>query len=271
MSVQQNREVPETSRSQQPGRDPGEGGCPRFMGKLARYFVIPVLLGLVCLCLYLWTSGLSLDSIEQRSINQDVIFSRLMEHLQITAVATPLVLLTSVTVGVLLTRSSMRWGAPYIVGIASTGQALPSIGVIVLIAVYLNQFGFKIAVFSLLIYAFLPVLRNTMVGIQQVDESVIEAGRGMGMSSTAVLFEIELPLAIPIMLAGIRTALVIVVGTAALATFIDAGGLGVIIDTGIATSREPILITGAVLTAVLALAVDYIAGIAENVLKPKGL
>jgi ABC-type nitrate/sulfonate/bicarbonate transport system permease component len=82
---------------------------------------------------------------------------------------------------------------------------------------------------------------------------------------------IELPLAIPIMLTGIRTALIIVVGTAALATFINAGGMGDIINTGIKTSREPILIAGSVLTAVLALGVDYLAGIAEDVLKPKGL
>ncbi len=91
------------------------------------------------------------------------------------------------------------------------------------------------------------------------------------MTNTAVLFRIELPLAVPIMLAGIRTALIIVVGTATLATFINAGGMGDIINTGIKTSREPILITGSLLTAVLALSIDYLAGIAEDVLKPRGL
>ena len=110
-----------------------------------------------------------------------------------------------------------------------------------------------------------------MVGIQQVDSSVIEAGRGMGMTKTAVLFKIELPLAIPIMLAGIRTALILAVGTATLATFINAGGMGDMIDTGLSLSRDSILITGALLTAVLALGIDYIAGIAEDILKPKGL
>lgn len=127
------------------------------------------------------------------------------------------------------------------------------------------------AVLALVLYAFLPVMSNTMVGIRQVDRPTIEAARGMGMTKTAVLFRIELSLAIPIMLAGIRTALIIVVGTAALATFINAGGMGDIINTGIKTSREPILITGSVLTAVLALGIDYLAGIAEDVLKPKGL
>ena len=110
-----------------------------------------------------------------------------------------------------------------------------------------------------------------MVGLRQVDRSVIESARGMGMTKTAVLFRIELPLAIPIMLAGIRTALVITVGTAALATFIGAGGLGDLIQVGISLNRLPVLITGAVLTSVLALLIDWLAGVAEDVLRPKGL
>lgn len=262
-------ETPESP--QQPSGKPG-GGSARSLGwTLARYLVMPIFLILVCLTLYLVISGRQLDSIEQRSLNGPYIIHTVLRHLEITAVATVLVVLISVTAGVILTRPVMRRVAPYIVGIASTGQALPSIGVIVLIAVVLGQFGFKIAVVSLIIYAFLPILRNTMVGIQQVDRSIIEAGRGMGMTNAAVLFKIELPLAIPIMLAGIRTALIIVVGTAALATFINAGGMGDIINTGIKLSRNTILLTGSILTAVLALGVDYIAGIAEDVLKPKGL
>ncbi|MDQ4043501.1 MAG: ABC transporter permease subunit, partial [Actinomycetota bacterium] len=103
------------------------------------------------------------------------------------------------------------------------------------------------------------------------DRSVIESARGMGMTKTAVLFRIELPLAVPIMLAGIRTALVITVGTATLATFIGAGGLGALIETGITLNRTPVLIAGAALTAVLALFIDWLAGVAEDVLRPRGL
>lgn len=238
---------------------------------LARYLIMPAILAAVCLGLYLWIGSLELDSIESRQLNPENITQKIIRHLEIAGVATVIVVLVSVSAGVVLTRPSMRRVAPYIVAVASTGQAMPSIGVIVLIAVLLNQFGFKVAVAALVLYAFLPVLRNTMVGIQQVDPAVIESGRGMGMTKTAVLFRIELPLAIPIMLAGIRTALIIVVGTAALATFINAGGMGDIINSGIKLSRESVLITGAVLTAVLALSVDYIAGIAEDVLRPKGL
>lgn len=242
----------------------------RFL-KLARYLTVPLILALICLGLYLYIGSVNLDSIEQRSLNTSVIAQKLFRHLQITAVATLLVVVLAISAGIILTRPVMRRVAPYIIAVASTGQAMPSIGVIVLLAVLFNQFGFRVAVVALVITAFLPILRNTMVGIKQVDQSVIESGRGMGMTKRAVLFRIELPLAVPIMLAGIRTALIIVVGTAALATFINAGGLGDIINTGIKTSRDPILITGAILTAVLALSVDYIAGIAEDVFRPKGL
>jgi osmoprotectant transport system permease protein len=164
----------------------------------------------------------------------------------------------------------MRRVTPGIVSVASLGQAIPSIGVLVLFALVFG-IGFRYAVLGLVVYAFLPVLLNTMVGLRQVDSSVIEAGRGMGMTKMAVLFRIELPLAVPIILAGVRTALIIVVGTAALATFINAGGMGDLINNGIKLRRTPVLLTGAVLTAVLALGVDWVAGIAEDVLRPKGL
>lgn len=239
--------------------------------QVARYLWMPILLVSICVALYLWIGSMELDSIEQRTLNRDYIIQRVVRHLEITAVATVIVVSISVTAGIILTRPPMQGVAPYIVGIASTGQAVPSIGVLVLFAILTGQFGFRIAIVALIVYAFLPVLRNTMVGIQQVDPSNIEAGRGMGMTKTSVLFKIELPLAIPVMLAGIRTALIIVVGTAALATFINAGGMGDIINTGIKLSRDSILVTGALLTAVLALAVDYVAGVAEDLLRPKGL
>ena len=273
------------STEQQRGTAPPEAGqapqTPEPSGKmnkgagtgrtLARYLVMPVFLVAVCVGLYLWLGSLSLDSIEQRSINREVIFRSLIRHLEITGVATLVVVVLAVTAGVILTRPAFRKVAPYITAVASTGQALPSIGVLILIAVLLGQVGPSVAVFGLVLYAFLPVMSNTIVGINQVDRPTIESARGMGMTKSAVLFRIELPLAIPIMLAGIRTALIIVVGTATLATFINAGGMGDIINTGIKTARDPILITGSVLTAVLALSIDYLAGIAEDVLKPKGL
>jgi osmoprotectant transport system permease protein len=234
------------------------------------YLTKPVFLGLVCLALYLWVSGLELDSIEQRELNAETITRYLIDHLKLASFATAAVVVLAVSTGVLLTRPFARQISPILVNVANIGQGVPSIGVLVLLAIFFGL-GFLIALVALIVYAFLPVLRNTMVGLQQVDRSVIESARGMGMSKTAVLFRIELPLAVPIMLAGIRTALVITIGTAALATFVGAGGLGALIETGISLQRTPVLVTGAVLTAVLALLVDWLAGVAEDILRPRGL
>lgn len=236
-----------------------------------RHATMPVFLVLVCLGLYLYIGSQELDEIEQRAVNADFIFSNVWEHLQLTGVATVVVVILAVTTGVLVTRPALRRITPIAVNVANIGQAIPSIGLLVLFAILFST-GFRYAVLALIAYAFLPVLRNTMVGLQQVDRSVIESARGMGMSKTATLFRIEIPLAIPIMLAGIRTALILVVGTATLATFIGAGGMGDIINAGISTGRySTTLVVGAVLTAVLALTVDWLAGIAEDILRPKGL
>lgn len=244
-----------------------EGGVlPRWLG----YLITPVFLGLVCLALYLWVGSLQLDSIEQRELSAESITSKFIQHVELSVIATAVVVVLAVSTGVLLTRPFARRISPILVNVANIGQGIPSVGVLALFAVAFGL-GFKWAVIALIIYAFLPVLRNTMVGLQQVDSSVIESGRGMGMSKTAVLFRIELPLAVPIMLAGIRTALVITVGTAALAPFIAAGGLGALIETGISLRRTPVLLTGALLTSVLALFIDWLASIAEDVLRPKGL
>jgi osmoprotectant transport system permease protein len=176
----------------------------------------------------------------------------------------------AIPLGILLTRRFARRIAPATLAVINALQSVPSFGVIVLLAILFGV-GFRYAVIALVIYAFLPILRNTMVGLEQVDPAVIEAGQGMGMTRRSILWRLELPLAVPVMLAGVRTALMINVGTATIAVLTNAGGLGRIIYTGIQLAREPVLITGAVLTAVLALTVDYIAGIVEEHLSPRGL
>lgn len=243
------------------------GGLAR---KVLRYLTLPLLLVAICAGLYLWVGSLELDSIEQRALNRDYIVQHMVEHLNLALVTAVVVVVLAVTTGIILTRPVMRNAIPPVVALAGIGQAIPSIGLLVLFAIWFGT-GPRWAILALIVYAFLPVLRNTMVGLQQVDRAVIEAGRGMGMTKTAVLFRIELPLAVPVMLAGIRTALILAVGTATLATFINAGGMGDIIDEGLTLSRESVLITGALLTAVLALAIDYVAGVIEDILKPKGL
>jgi osmoprotectant transport system permease protein len=241
-------------------------GAPRLL----RYLAMPIFLGLVCLALYLYVGALQLDSIEKRILNTDFLISRVIEHIQLAVVSTAIVVVLAVTTGILLTRPGTRRVTPAIIGLANIGQAVPSIGLLVLFAITWD-FGFWPAIVALVAYSFLSILRNTMVGLQQVDRSTIEAARGMGMTKTAVLFRIELPLAVPIILAGIRTALIINVGTATLATFVDAGGLGTVIDRGIRLGRDPVLIVGSVLTGVLALFIDWLASVAEDILRPKGL
>ena len=238
---------------------------------VAGYLFMPVFLVLVCVALYLYVRAQDLDTIEVRSLNGDSLTSAAWRHVQLTAVSTMFVIVIAVPLGVLLTRPFTRRFRGILLTVANIGQAVPTIGVLALLAVAFLFLGFAAAVVGLVTYAVLPVLRNTMVGLEQVDESILEAGRGMGIPKFGVLRRIELPLAVPIILAGVRTALIINVGTATLAAYINAGGLGTIIVAGLSTNRFPVQLTGAVLTAVLALLVDYLASIAEDVLRPKGL
>ncbi|MFI9560448.1 ABC transporter permease [Nonomuraea endophytica] len=219
---------------------------------------------------YLWVSSRDLDSMEARVLNADFIGDAALSHLLLTAVATALVVVLAIPLGVLLTRPFARLLTPVVMAVANIGQAAPALGVMVLLSI-LFGIGAKIAIVTLVFAAALPVLRNTIVGIQQVDPTLLEAGRGMGMSRGQVLRRLELPLAVPIVMAGLRTTIVICVGIATVATFINAGGLGDIIVAGIKLQRTPILVTGGVLTAVIALGLDWLAGLAEKYVRPHGI
>ncbi|WP_105034263.1 ABC transporter permease [Cryobacterium aureum] len=237
----------------------------------AGYLTMPAFLALVCLGLYVYVSSQELDSIEARSLNAESLSTAVWQHIQLTVVSTVIVLLVAVPLGIVLTRPFTRRIRPYLLVVLNLGQAVPTIAILVLLAVAFFFLGFEAAVLGLVLYAVVPVLLNTMVGLEQVDDSILEAGRGMGISRFGVLCRIELPLSVPIILAGVRTALVINVGTATLTTYINAGGLGDIIVAGLSTNRFLVQLVGAALTAVLALSIDYIAGIAEDLLRPKGL
>lgn len=255
-------------REEQVGPAPTAGR--RRRGSLGRYLLMPVLLAAVLGAVYLYARGQQLDNIEQRLLNPGALGTALRRHLVLTLVSTALVLAIAIPLGITLTRPGLgRITAPAI-AVFNIGQAVPSIGLLVLFAIGWG-IGFWPVIVALVAYSTLPVLRNTMVGLQQVDSSVIESARGMGMSKTQVLTRIELPLAVPVTLAGVRTALVINVGTAALATFVNGGGLGDIIDGGLVNGRNLVVLVGAVLTAALALLIDYIGGIAEDLLSPRGL
>lgn len=234
------------------------------------YLVTPAILVGVLLALYLYVSSQTLDFSVRQRVNAEFIAQSVLQHVTLTVVSTVLVLLIAIPVGILLTRPFAKAVTGPSVTVFNVGQAVPSIGLLVLFAIWWD-IGFWPVIVALVAYSALPVLRNTMIGLTQVDSAVIESGRGMGMSRRAVLLRIELPLAVPVILTGLRTALVINVGTASLAALVAGGGLGEIIVAGITTGRDLTLIVGAVLTAVLALFIDYLGRLAEDMLRPKGL
>ncbi|MFC5930249.1 ABC transporter permease [Cryobacterium melibiosiphilum] len=225
---------------------------------------------LACLALLVWLLTADLSTIELTTLAPAALWGYTVEHLQLTLLAAAIVLVIAIPLGIALTRKPLRFLTAPVLAIANFGQAAPAVGVVVLLALWVG-FSFWAATLSLVLYAVLPVLRNTMIGLDQVDARLVEAGRGMGMSATAVLFTVELPLAVPVMLSGVRTALVLLVGTAALATFINGGGLGILITTGVNLSLTTVLVTGALLVALLALLIDWVGRVVEHVARPKGL
>jgi len=258
-----------------PPRRTTEGFGP--LRRALRYIAMPLFLLVVVVGLYLWVTGQELGQVEQRQLNAPFITSKVVEHIRASTLSTILVILVAVPLGILATRPSLRRLAPLIIGFGNFGQAIPSLGLLTLIFLFartvdwLPTTGIVPVVLALTAYSALPILRNTMVGLQQVDPSLLLAGRGMGLSNTDVLRKIEMPLAVPVILAGVRTALIINVGTATLVFLYGGGGLGELIFQGFQLRRTTILMTGAVLTAALALLVDYLAGLVEELLTPKGL
>ncbi len=186
-----------------------------------------------------------------------------VEHLRLVLVSTALAIAVAVPAGILITREGFRDFSGLILGVANFGQSVPSIAILAIFMGFLGL-GATTAIFALWLYALLPIVRNTATGIEEVDPSVIEAAHGMGMTNRQILLRIELPLAFPVMFAGMRTAAVINVGTAALGAFIGAGGLGTFIITGIPLMRERMILVGAILTAIMAVMVDWILGKAQG-------
>lgn len=230
----------------------------------------PIAIALVLAAFAVWLVTADLTPTERSTLNPADLLAYTGEHLALTFVSAAIVLVIAIPLGILLTRPPLNRVSGVILAISNFGQAAPAIGLVILLAFWLG-FSFRSAVVALVLYAILPVLRNTMIGVQSVDARLVEAGRGMGMSSFAVLLKVELPLAVPVMLAGIRTALVLLVGSAALATFIGAGGLGLLITTGVTLFLPKVLVSGALLIALLALLIDWLGRVVEHFARPKGL
>ncbi|GAB2762643.1 ABC transporter permease [Amycolatopsis magusensis] len=246
-----------------------ESGSAR--AERVRLFAQPLVVVVVVGAVLAWVFSSELKPNELKTLNASTLLSTLGQHLLITVVVTAMVVVIAVPLGVALTRRWAKPAAPVFLAIANIGQAAPALGVLVLFFLWTGWEGLWVVSIPLAFYSLLPVLRNTMVGLQQVDPALIDAGRGIGMSSSAVLRRIELPLAVPLILAGLRTSLVLAVGTATLAVFVNGGGFGVLIDTGYKLQLNRVIVVGAVLAVGTALIVDWLGAVAEQYLGPKGL
>lgn len=279
---------PKTGEQSMPARPPGElevrgrafhdeeeepapppAGPPRRI-TWRKLVLVPAALAIVLVATYLWITNVPLDSIARNSLSGGNVQLRWWQHVKLTAISTFWVLIVAIPLGIALTRRRFRKGAPLVTVVANVGQATPAIGLLALLVIWLG-IGPRTAIIGMVIYAVLPVLSNTVAGLKAIEPNLVEASRGIGMSAMGTLTKVELPLAVPLILAGVRTALVLNVGTATLATFGGGGGLGDLITSGIQTQRMPVLVLGSVLTVVLALLVDWMASLVEVALTPRGL
>ncbi|MCJ7842730.1 ABC transporter permease [Lederbergia sp. NSJ-179] len=199
---------------------------------------------------------------------KDAIWVAFQEHLFLAGISMILAIIIAVPLGIILTRNKKV--AEFVIGIAAVIQTIPSLA---LLGFMLPLFGIGMvpAIIALTLYALLPILRNTYTGIIGVDKSLVDAGKGMGMTSRQILLMVELPLTLPILMAGIRTATVLTIGVAALATFIGAGGLGDLIIRGLNVMDKNLILSGAIPAAILAIVFDFLLKKLEDKVTPKGL
>jgi osmoprotectant transport system permease protein len=198
-------------------------------------------------------------------INASNLESETIQHVFLSGVSFAVVLAIGVPLGVLIAQAGPIVRVPVFL-IANLGQAIPGIGLLVLLFAFFGL-GVTPTVIALVLYGLLPVLRNTVAGIQGVDPAAVDAARGMGMTRWQALMRVQFPLASPLVFAGLRTSLVLIIGTATLGNFIGGGGLGDVIASGINIS-DRIVFVGAVMVASLALLADWALSMVERVAVP---
>jgi osmoprotectant transport system permease protein len=200
--------------------------------------------------------------------NHTEVLELTFEHLWLVGISTLLAVLIGIPLGILITR----WPAlnKPVLGGANIIQTIPSLALFgfLLPAPWIGARADRLAILALALYALLPLIRNTYAGIQGVDRAVVEAGRGMGMTDRQLLFQVELPLALGVIIAGVRVATVISVGLATIAAAIGAGGLGEYIFRGLAMVNNQVILAGAIPAAAMALLADVSLGWLEKRLSP---
>ncbi|MDF1615218.1 ABC transporter permease [Desulfurivibrio dismutans] len=187
-----------------------------------------------------------------------------VEHLLLTGISTGLAIGLGLPLGVLVAKNSLVRGP--VLGIVGVFQTIPSLAMLAFLLPLLG-IGFKPAITALTLYALLPIVRNTYTGLAGIDRDIIEAAAGLGFTERQKLLLIELPLATPVIIAGIRTAAVIGVGIATLSSFIGAGGLGDYINRGLAMNNTQLILLGACSAAILALIIDFLLGLLGRALR----
>lgn len=197
--------------------------------------------------------------------NSGEILTKSMEHLFIAAISLAFGILVAVPLGILLNKS--KQAAKIVMAIASVLQTVPSFALLALM-IPLFGVGKKPAIVSLFIYSLLPILRNTYLGIDGVNENLIDAAKGMGMTSSQVLFKVQIPMAMPVIMGGIRLSAVYVLAWTTLAAYVGAGGLGDFIFNGLTNAIMPMVVWGTIPVTLMAIIVDLLFGILEDKLSP---
>jgi len=234
-----------------------------MLHKLWKWLFIPLIMIGIAAAVVIYTVNNPTDSIVARMLTYERVFRVIREHMGLLLVSMIAATIVGVGGGIMISRPKLYRVGRIIENVVNVGQTVPSLAILALFYTVLGL-GFNVAVFALFLYSILPILRNTFAGIDGVESNIIEAARGMGMSPYRVLTKIELPIAFPIIVAGIRTAVVINIGAATLATFIGGGGLGDLIVTGLSVHRDMIIVAGATIAALTAILLDYLIGRVEE-------
>lgn len=202
--------------------------------------------------------------------NYNRIFSLFVEHFFLFLFSLIITTVIGVTLSIIATDEGREKVGKVIVSITGAAQAVPSIAVIALIFIFVG-IGKTPAIISLIIYSLVPVIFNATSGILSVPKEIIEAGKGMGFTKKQILWKLKIPIAIPVILGGVRSAATIVIGTAVIASVIGGGGLGDLIFVGLRLNRQEALFAGAISSALMAIIIDRILAIIEKRITPKGL
>ncbi|WP_144521918.1 ABC transporter permease [Bacillus pumilus] len=200
--------------------------------------------------------------------NGGELLTKMWEHLYISLIAVVLGIIVAVPLGVVLTR--MKRGAGFVIGVVNTFQTLPSLAILAFFIPILGV-GKIPAIVALFFYSVLPILRNTYAGVQGVNKNLLESGKGIGMTTWEQIRLVELPLAVPIIMAGVRTSTIYLIGWTTLAAFIGGGGLGDYILIGLQLYQPEYIIAGAIPVTILAVIIDFTLMKLEKKVTPEGL